>query len=148
MFLSLNNKVFATQQDEGEKFCYVSDIPYRSDSSVGWGKITLDANLESSVNNGMIALMVDGEKKQFFKGISAHATSTLIYDITKYNYDYFTSYIGVDAGRGSNGNGVKFAIYTSVDGENWNLKTPVSPQVMKGNTNAQFVTIDIKDKII
>ena len=145
LFLLLNHKVFATEQEENDKFCYVSDIPYRSDSSVGWGSITLDANLDSSVNNGMIALMVNGEKKQFFKGISAHATSTLIYDITKYNYDYFTSYIGVDAGRGSNGNGVKFAIYTSVDGENWDLKTPASPQVMKGNTNAQFVTIDIKD---
>lgn len=145
IFLLLNNKVFATEQNQNEEFCYVSDIPYRSDSSVGWGSITLDANLDTSVNNGMIALMVDGEKKQFFKGISAHATSTLIYDITKYNYDYFTSYIGVDAGRGNNGNGVKFSIYTSVDGENWDLKTPVSPQVMKGTTNAQFVTIDIKD---
>ena len=81
MFVSLNNKVFATQQDEDEKFCYVSDIPYRSDSSVGWGSITLDKNLDTSKNNGMICLIVDGKKKQFFKGISAHATSTLIYDI-------------------------------------------------------------------
>ena len=145
IFLLQDKKVFAVEQDGNEQFCYVSDIPYRSDSSVGWGSITLDKNLEASVNNGMIALMIDGEQKLFFKGISAHATSTLIYDLTNYNYDYFTSYIGVDAGRGSNGNGVKFAIYTSVDGENWDLKTPASPQVMKGNTNAQFVTIDIKE---
>ena len=68
-----------------------------------------------------------------------------MYDITDYDYDFFTTYIGVDASRGTNGNGVKFLIYTSVDGENWDLKTPASPQVMKGNSNAQFLKIDIKD---
>ena len=145
IFLLPKNKTFAAEQNENNDFCYLSDIPYRSDSTVGWGSITLDKNLDTSVNKGMITLMIDGEKKQFFKGISAHATSTLIYDLTNYNYDYFTAYIGVDAGRGSNGNGVKFSIYTSLDGENWTLRTPVSPQVMKGNTNAQFVTIDIKE---
>lgn len=145
MFLLSNQEVLAVEQSEDDKFCYLSDITYSSGSSVGWGAITYDKNLDTSKNNGMITLMVDGKKKQFFKGISAHATSTLIYDISNYNYDYFTSYIGVDESRGNNGNGVKFSIYTSVDGENWNLKTPVSPQVMKGNTNAQFVKIDIRE---
>jgi len=68
-----------------------------------------------------------------------------VYDITDYDYDFFTAYIGVDASGGSTGNGVKFLIYTSVDGENWDLKTPASPKAMKGNSNAEFVKIDIKD---
>ena len=145
IFLLSNQEVLAAEQSEEDKFCYLSDIKYGTGSSVGWGSITYDKNLDSSKNNGKITLLVDGQKKQFFKGISAHATSTLIYDISNYNYDYFTSYIGVDESRGNNGNGVKFSIYTSLDGENWDLKTPVSPQVMKGNTNAQFVKIDIKE---
>ena len=111
IFLLLNKRVLATEQSENDKFCYLSDIQYRSDSSVGWGAITYDKNLDSSKNGGMINLIVDGQKKQFFKGISAHATSTLIYDITNYNYDYFTAYIGEDESRGNTGDGVKFKIY-------------------------------------
>ena len=136
-------------KEEGQEqanYCYLSDIPYdKANSSVGWGSITLDSNLETQHNNGLITLLIDGEKKYFIKGISAHATSTLIYDISDYNYDFFTTYIGVDASRGSNGNGVKFAIYTSVDGSSWELHTPVSPPVMKGTSNAIFIKIDIRE---
>ena len=128
------------------QYCYLSDIKYiPGKSSVGWGSITLDKNLEAKYNDGLITLNIDGKKTQFLKGISAHATSTIVYDLTNYNYDYFTSYIGVDASRGNNGNGVKFSIYTSKDGENWDLQTPVSPPVMKGSSNAIFVKIDIKE---
>ena len=139
--------IFTEEVQATEKqYEYLSDIKYvTNQSSVGWGSITLDKNLESQYNNGLITLIVDGQQKQFLKGISAHATSTLVYDITDYDYDFLTTYIGVDASRGTNGNGVKFAIYTSIDGENWDLKTPVSPQVMKGNSNAEFLKIDIKD---
>ncbi len=143
IFLLPNPKVWAAEKNEDEKLCYLSDIPYRSDSSVGWGSITYDKNLDSSKNSGMISLMVDGQKKQFFKGIAAHATSTLIYDISNYNYDYFTAYIGVDESRGNTGDGVKFTIYTSVDGENWATKKAETIP-FKGNTNAEFVKIDIK----
>ncbi len=143
LFLLPNKEVLAAEQNEEEKLCYLSDIPYTSDSSAGWGAITYDKNLDSSKNNGMISLIIDGEKKQFYKGITAHATSTVIYDITNYNYDYFTAYIGVDESRGNNGDGVKFTIYTSVDGENWTIKKEETAP-LKGNTNAEFVKIDIK----
>ncbi len=140
------NVVLASNEGRSNnQFCYLSDIKYiPSQSSVGWGSITLDKNLDSKFNKGLITLNVEGEKRQFLKGIAAHATSTVVYDIGEYNYDFFTSYIGVDESRGNAGNGVKFAIYTSIDGENWDLKTPASPQVMKGSSNAQFVKIDIK----
>ena len=138
----LTQEVQATEK----QYQYLSDIKYVSNqSSVGWGSITLDKNLDTKYNNGLITLIVDGQQKKFLKGIAAHATSTVVYNITDYDYDFFTAYIGVDASRGAGGNGVKFSIYTSVDGENWDLKTPVSPKVMKGNSNAQFVKIDIKD---
>ncbi len=145
--LILTNHSKANSEEIKEsKFCYLSDIPYIAEqSSVGWGSITLDQNLETKYNDGLIALQIDDQVKFFIKGVSAHATSTLVYDISSYNYDYFTTYFGVDASRQNNGNGVKFAIYTSKDGQNWDLHTPVSPPVMKGNTNANFIKIDIKE---
>ena len=140
--------VFTSQVEatEEKEYCYLSDMKYvTNQSSVGWGSITYDKNLDTKYNNGLITLIVDGKQKKFLKGVAAHATSTVVYDITDYDYDFFTAYIGVDASRGSAGNGVKFLIYTSVDGENWDLKTPASPKAMKGNSNAEFVKIDIKD---
>ena len=135
------------QEESEEKYRYLSDIEYdKNQSYVGWGSITLDQNLDSSKNNGLISLVVDGKVKTFLKGISAHATSTLIYDISGYDYDYFSTYYGVDAGRGATGNGVKFFIYTSTDGENWELHTPASPSVKKGNNEAEFIKIDIRNK--
>lgn len=143
MFL-LNDASCISFAKEEKDHCYLSDIKYMSGSSVGWGSITLDKNLDSNTNGGLITLLVDGQKKKFLKGISAHATSTLLYDLTDYDYDYFTAYLGVDQGRGNNGDGVQFAISTSVDGENWILKTPNSYPIMKGNTEARFEKIDIK----
>lgn len=144
--VKLDHKYYLSSNNP-KMYQYLSDIPYDTEkSSVGWGSITLDQNLDANVNNGLITLNIEGNPTQFLKGISAHATSTLIYDISNYNYDYFTTYYGVDAGRGSNGNGVKFAIYTSneTEGENWDLHTLVSPPVLKGNTDALFIKINIK----
>lgn len=136
---------YSAETIEKKEFVYLSDIPYVADrSGVGWGSILLDQNYESKFNNGLISLIVDGKPKQFMKGISAHATSTVVYNLTDYDYDYFTTYYGVDSSRGTHGNGVKFAIYTSTDGVNWDLQTAVSPPVKKGNTEAEHVTIDIK----
>jgi len=141
----IENKPYGYLSYNTEKYRYLSDTSYiKEQSSVGWGSITLDQNLDSKVNNGLISLMVDGKKKLFFKGISAHATSTLVYDLSSYDYDYFTTYYGVDAGRGTNGNGVKFAISTSKDGENWDLHTLVSPPVKKGDSEAEFIKVPIK----
>ena len=127
-------------------FLYLSDTPYmKEQSSVGYGEVVLDGNINTSYNNGLITLNIDGVKTSFIKGVLAHATSTMVYDISNYHYDYFTSYIGVDQSVGTNGNGVKFAIYTSVDGENWDLKTDVKPPVFTGTSDAQFVKIDIKN---
>ncbi len=139
------NYYFAENNASDDMCIYLSDIEYdKKQSSVEWGSITIDSNLETQYNNGLISLMVDGKKTTFLKGISAHANSTLIYDISDYNYDFFSTYIGVDESRKTNGNGVKFSIYTSVDGNTWDLKTEENPPVLKGNDNALFKNIDIR----
>ncbi len=140
-------KYYISKNSEVEGMCkYLSDIEYdRAKSSVGWGSITLDSNLETQYNHGLITLLLNGEKTYFLKGISAHATSTLIYDISEESYDYFSAFVGVDESRGNNGNGVKFAIYTSKDGNEWELKSNVDSKVLKGNSNAEFVEVALGD---
>ncbi|MCI8588032.1 MAG: hypothetical protein HFG40_00075, partial [Bacilli bacterium] len=46
-----------------EKFRYLSDTPYIEDqSSVGYGSILLDTNINTSYNNALITLNIDGVK--------------------------------------------------------------------------------------
>ena len=56
------------------------------------------------------------------KGILAHANATVAYDLSGYNYDYLTAYLGIDASVGSAGNGVRFEVHTSDDGKTWTLR--------------------------
>ena len=123
---------------------YLSDLEYdKENSKVEWGSITLDSNLETQYNNGLITLIVDGKKTHFLKGVSAHATSTLIYDISGKNYDFFSAYVGVDESRTTNGNGVKFEIYTSTDKQDWKLEA--ESKILKGDSEAENITVNIKD---
>lgn len=133
-----------TANDHTEKgYCYLSDLPYvKEQSKAGWGNLILN-----QANNGsLISVKVEGAYYEFEKGIWAHATSTVVYDLTDDNqYDYFTAYIGLNRTAASSSNGVKFSIYTSKDGKNWDLKTESEPTVMKAGDNAVFVKIPIKD---
>ena len=104
--------------DKPEEFYYLSDIPYVEElSKAAWKTITYDKNLDGNT----LSLIIDGSITPFFKGIIAHATSTVVYDLTDFNYDYFTSYIGIDSSMTGKGNGVKFYIYTSLDGKHQTL---------------------------
>ena len=60
-----------TTYNSQSQFCYLSDIPYiKEQSSVGWGSITYDKNLDTKYNNGLITLKIDGEKV-LYKGSSS-----------------------------------------------------------------------------
>ncbi len=140
----INTKTSFSDTIEEKDYTYLSDIPYiKEQSSVGWGNITIDQTVE---NANMISLIINGQRKYFLKGMGAHATSTLVYDISNYNYDYFSTYYGVDASRGTTSDGVKIHIYTSVDGINWELENEVSPPVKKGDTEAGYIEVEIKNK--
>ena len=137
-----NNEISlsASAQENSTQFIYLSDIGYLSNlSHTGWGSIKLDQNL----NDETITLNVDGEVLEFNKGITAHATSTVVFDVSNYSSQYsrFTTYVGVDRSQGDKGNGVKFKILTSVDGQNWEEKFETG--VLKGNDNAVFIDVDI-----
>lgn len=131
-----------TEKKSEEQYCYLSDIPYiKEQSSSGWKELLMDKASDGS----LISVKVEGAYYTFEKGIWAHATSTLVYDLSNYNqYDYFTAYMGLNKTAASSSNGVKFYIYTSTDGKNWDLKTDNEPEVSKPGQNASFVKIDIK----
>ena len=134
-------EVLSYNVKETDQVVYLSDIPYMK-AQVGWKTIGLDktndnANLVMRINDSSVVMK---------KGIWAHATSTVEYDISAYkDYAYFTTYYGLNTSAGSNGNGVKFYIYTSKDGKNWTLRTEKDPVVLKGTNNAIHVKIDIRD---
>ncbi len=120
---------------------YLSDIDYMPESYTVYNSILKDKNL----SGGLISLLVDGQKKMFLKGIFAHANAAVAYDLTGYDYDYLTAYLGVDTAVGSNGNGVRFEVHTSEDGINWTLKEKVNNNaVFKGDSNAYFLKYPIK----
>lgn len=127
---------------EGD-FVYLSNINKDKliSSSIGYGNLMYDKN----TSGGTIALLVNGEKNYFLKGLGAHAPSTLVYDLTEYityyHFDRFIAYLGLDNAQGNNGNGVKFIVQTSKDNKTW--ATATTTDVLKGNTNAVKVDVSL-----
>lgn len=106
-------------------------------------------HLDENNDNGVLTLKVGGKATTFIKGICAWATSEIVYDISDYSavYDFFTTYLGVDISEQNQTyfpTGVKFYIYTSQDGQNWGEPKYTSPGAVFGETEAAFVSIDIK----
>ena len=138
-----NSYAITSNKTEEKEYVYLSDIPYVKDKSfAGDGKsIRLDKN---DVND-FITLKVNGSEAPFLKGICAWATSEIVYDLSEYEYDYFTSYIGIDISEQSNyfNTGAKFYIYTSDDGKDWIEQ--YKSDVFYGWSESQFIKINIKD---
>lgn len=138
-----NTYLSNSEAEASDEYIYLSDIPYvKGQSRTGWGSI----HINETDNGGNFSIKIEGAFYSFEKGIWAHASSVVVYDITNYqNYDYFTTYTAVNSTSGDKGNGVKFYIYTSEDGKNWDLKTDSNPSAVKSSNNANFVKISIKD---
>lgn len=119
---------------------YLSDIDYVADlSNTAWGDIMKDSNIAGN----KIQLKIDDEVVNFTKGIGAHATSQVVYDVSSYSSEYtrLLAYLGVDYSQNGAGNGVKFTIYTSNDCENW---TPIKESdVLTPGGNSLYVDLDL-----
>ncbi len=143
LITNISNKCFAANEQTDIGFCYLSDIPYdASKSKSGWKELKMD----KAEDDSLISVKIEGAYYSFEKGIWAHASSVVVYDLRNYDYDYFTAYMGLNKTAASSSNGVKFKIYTSTDGANWNLKTDENPTVCKPGDNATFVKIDIRNE--
>jgi hypothetical protein len=113
------------------------DIDYVKSMSSGYIKPN------KSHDNVPIEMYVDGEVTLFEKGMGAHADTTIVYDLSGYDYSWFETYAGVHYSKANMGNGVKFYVYTSLDGENW--EQVVSTGAIMGQNNAEFLRVYIKN---
>ncbi len=134
----------ATVRASGDRnFYYLSEIPYLEEQSyVGYETILLD----NSNSGPGIQLNVGGKTVSFEAGVCAHAKSCVVYDISAYSevQSRFIAYVGVDARVKNNGNGVKFTISVSDDGEHWQDLEQTGP--LKGNSDAVFVDVMVTGK--
>ena len=138
---STNNLLNQESEDSvAKKYIFLSDLEYDQKMSyAGWSTIKKDTN----INDGIITLNAEGETIEFEKGLGAHATSALVFDVSEYSTQFtrFTTYAGVDKSQGGSGNGVKFTISVSMDGQNWTELA--TTDVLKGNQEAVFIDVDI-----
>ena len=119
---------------------YLSDMQETS-AKVGYGSFKKNKN----DSNEMISLMIDNQRTYSMNALYAHASSTIIYDLSDYpTFDTFSSYVGVDASRGDLGN-VKFYIYgskaDSSETTDWHLLT--FSKALMGNSEAEKITASI-----
>ena len=123
-----------------ENSIYLSNLEYDTDESAAWN---YDITKDTNINGGKITLKVDDEVVTFNKGMGAHATSYLVYDISEYSDEYtrLSAYLGVDYSQAGLGNGVKFKIYTSNDKASWNLIKETD--AITANGNALYVDLDV-----
>ena len=80
----------------------------------------------------------NGQEVAYERGIGAHSTSTIIYNLTDKDYAYFTSYVGVDRQMFGSVGSVSFEVY--VDGEK-----KFDSGRMNSRDPQKFVEVDIND---
>ena len=130
-----------TEYDSSERV-YLSDLSYVTDMS--YIENGNRFHFDSDASNKVLSLKYEDEVKTFQKGISAWATSNLVYDLSNYSYDKFTAYIGVNANQTNDyaNDGAVITVYTSVDGENWTAAYKSSTK--KGFLNSDYVEVSLK----
>lgn len=126
--------VFAETSDN---YIYLSEMEYLPESKVGYDKIKKDENIEG----GKISVYLDGAATFFDRGMAAHATSALYYDLSNYSdYTRFSAYLGINSTKNA-GNGVNFVISVSDDMSNW--KEVYRIDEMLPGQDAVYVDIDL-----
>ena len=112
---------------------YLSDIDWQS-ARTDYETVRKD----KSSSNNTIKLLVNGETKEFEKGIGTHANSEIVYNLENSNYDYFETYIGVDRNiKEQNNSSIIFKVLA--DGEE-----VYNSGIMKYNTEAKLIRIPVK----
>ncbi len=124
---------------------YLSDLDYiATGTHIGYGTYHKDTN----INGTTIQLRLDGALVAFDKGIGAHASSTITYDISAYSDDYtrFCAKLGVDASQGQKGS-VWFRILASNSSTAWNDNEGwtelVKTEAVTAGNNAIVVDLDV-----
>lgn len=126
-------RVYTVEFTKGDAYIYLSDLKEES-AKVGYGTFTKDANLSGD----KISVYQDGSKVSYDKGITAHAASEVVYDLTDLNAERFQAWVGIDGiNRNNNVRGVKFRVLA--DGE----EVFVSKAMSGSGSNAEYVDLDV-----
>lgn len=140
---------------DDDQFIYLSDVdPVRA--NVGYGTFLRDQASDGS----KISLKHDGGTAVFDKGLWAHASSNLYYDLEaigarEKGYDYFTAYVGLNT-TSTAGNGVRFWVYGSNEesvaqgqcltgSQYWDVLYNAENEVMLPGQEADYVRIDVSE---
>lgn len=128
---------------EQNNYYYISDLDYITENNwsyVGYGNIMKDKNIDG----GIISLLIDGTRVYFTKGMGAHASSQLTYDISEYSdiYTRFVAKLGIDSSMNGKGE-VCFKITASNDGIEWIELYKSDP--ITSSQNALEVDINIEN---
>lgn len=92
-------------------FTYLTDYDWKSaNQSYGSAKKDISAS-----GNTLRLTNEDGSVAIYEHGIGAHSTSTIVYDLSDKDYQFFSSYVGVDRQMYGSVGSVVFQVY--VDGE-------------------------------
>ncbi|MFJ9464702.1 NPCBM/NEW2 domain-containing protein [Viridibacillus arvi] len=94
-----------------EDYHYLSNFDWKSTQN----SYTAPRKDISISNNTLRLTGEDGSVKSYEKGIGAHSNSTIVYDLTDKDADYFTSFVGVDRQMFGSVGSVVFQVF--VDGE-------------------------------
>jgi len=115
-----------------EDYVYLTDMDWTSTKN----SYTAPRKDVSTSQNVIRLTGAAGEEMVFDRGIGAHSTSTIVYDLSNENYDYFTSYVGVDRQMYGTVGSVAFEVY--VDG-----KLQYTSGVMTSKQAMEYVEVDI-----
>jgi len=128
-------------RDNSSKFVYLTDLKYDTTKTS-----SPYLRIDQTAANNLIAVSINGKDTKFLKGLFLHAAGTAVYDIRSQNYDYFTAYMGVDIGNRAahEGDGVRFKIYTSTDGNTW-TEVLNDDKVYTSSMDAVKIKIDIRN---
>ncbi|MGE7925708.1 NPCBM/NEW2 domain-containing protein [Viridibacillus arvi] len=94
-----------------EDYHYLSNFDWKSTQN----SYTAPRKDISISNNTLRLIGEGGSVKAYEKGIGAHSNSTIVYDLTDKDADYFTSFVGVDRQMFGSVGSVVFQVF--VDGE-------------------------------
>ncbi len=113
---------------------YISDIDWKS-ANAGWGSVKKDKSISE---NELRLTDENGDVATYQKGIGTHSKSTIIYDLSKDDYGYFTSYIGVDRQMFGTVGSITFEVY--LDNEK-----VYDSGVMNSKDAQRYVEVNLKD---
>ncbi len=134
---------------------YLSDYDYLAGSNTGWGSIRKDQTAAGQP----ITVRFENSDVTFEKGIWAHASSNVYYDLDavragRTGYNRLAAYAGLNITSGSGSNGVIFWVYGSNNPEiangqgltgdqNWTILYNSENRVKMPRENADMIDLDV-----